>query len=662
MSVIDENKLKLLKMREKLLEVSSGIINKKALDDYKDIAYEIEKEMYETVTDMIKANKEYSNESFERQLEFFSSIYDEYEKYRLFRESIENTCKKYGDNDLELSDVDCIKIDEIKKRVSSLKEYFDNLDKIERNKRELDELNKKLVDIEKKLVFFKNRTGELDNELRQGLLKSEGRIYNSVGNLEYASCVLEAESFGIDLKELLNNPLKLQQKVKDAKTELDDVNDRLKTAEICYNNRPNINYKDIYLNIRKEAINVKYKVVLLEILDLISKNTDSYEEAIEKRNKLISLKNERLDLLKQLGIKYLYDPFDRIHIKKQLEVIETYGSNLNNSKEIVSQIGRLTSDNDICVNRNRDYIEYFKTRVDLIKDNTPLERIIERETIDIKPYENTVYYADNQVVSTSNMSYNFMIDRAREKAYGVINRVYEMMNGISSYESDTYNESPQLVIEPVTKTDSTVNSEVNNNNFEFSFDDNINEDSKDENENVFLDLPFEIETPSLEKENSVNVPENDSVTNNQVFLNLPFGSEDINEEKSQTENDKVVEQSNNELNITSNGEQNNVQLFEEVKPFEDISLFDDRYDDGMVFNDQPKKELKLDYLDLSKSNTLENVNDTRKNTSSKDEMMPDAFWITKEDDNVEESPKMSFDEQIGALVESENVKTKKLVS
>ena len=42
--------------------------------------------------------------------------------------------------------------------------------------------------------------------------------------------------------------------------------------------------------------------------------------------------------------------------------------------------------------------------------------------------------------------------------------------------------------------------------------------------------------------------------------------------------------------------------------------------------------------------------------------MPNAFWITKEDGNVEESSKMSFDEQIEALVESENVKTKKLVS
>ena len=119
MSVIDENKLKLLKMKERLLEISFDNRNS-VLADYKLIAMEIDNILYKSITDIIKSNVSYTDKPLEEQLELFLKIEKEYADYDKFQQDIKNVCKKYND-DVNLSDIDSILIEEIRKKIQSIK-------------------------------------------------------------------------------------------------------------------------------------------------------------------------------------------------------------------------------------------------------------------------------------------------------------------------------------------------------------------------------------------------------------------------------------------------------------------------------------------------------------------------------------------------------------
>ena len=76
MLIIDDNKMKLLKMKRKLLEVSTDNIDN-ILADYKDIILDIDREAY---NDLIKEiqDTDYKNISLEEQIEFFNQIDADY--------------------------------------------------------------------------------------------------------------------------------------------------------------------------------------------------------------------------------------------------------------------------------------------------------------------------------------------------------------------------------------------------------------------------------------------------------------------------------------------------------------------------------------------------------------------------------------------------------
>lgn len=680
MSVIDENKMKLLKMKERLLEVSFNGNRNTILVDYKKIVYEIDSELYKSITDKIKNSSDYADYPLERQLEILLDIENEYNTYYKFQENVRNICKKCNNSSVNLCDISIINIDEIRKRIDSIKRYLENVKKIEKNKEELDRLNNELISEDKKTNVFKSRINELDEDLRQSILRNEGRIYNSSGEIEYANVILEAESLGIDLKKMLNDEDMLQQALEDALSELNEVDERLKTAQICYNKRPDMNYKDIYLTIREETIFKKYRFIFLEIISLIARYDSSYNGAKEKRSELSNLIKSRIELLKQLNIKYLYDPFDRIGISEQQEVIDAYGDNSNKIKEIVDEINKISSDNDKRVSENREFADYFKNKIDLIQDNTPLANILDRESINLDTIEDDDKSKkvgfDNQVVRVSNLSLNFMLDRSLKKAHGVIIRVYEMINESSNTDdkskSDSYSVTPQLVIEPVTSTDSV------------TFDSNdifVDEETKEKSDDIFLDLPFSIDDTAKDKENDdknikislegqvKSVDDKSNKESDDIFLDLPFSLDDTAKDKE--DDDKSSQLSSigeNDFTVNSvpiDNSQATMQLFQEVKPFEDVSLFDDRYDDGTVFKDDG---LKIDLSNLQQVNNsfLDNIRDDKNEDSTKfSDSMPDVFWTTKEDTNNSSDDKVSFDKQIEALVESENKpdsKVKKLVS
>ncbi len=638
MSVIDENKLKLLKMKERLLEISFDNRNS-VLADYKLIAMEIDNILYKSITDIIKSNVSYTDKPLEEQLELFLKIEKEYADYDKFQQDIKNVCKKYND-DVNLSDIDSILIEEIRKKIQSIKKYLSNKKNLEENRKKLDELNTELINEDKKMTSFKKRIDDMDAELKLAVLKTEGRIYNSSSQIEYADISLEADNLGLNLRNLLDDDSLLEEELNKALAELKDAEDELKTAQICYDNRPNINYKDIYLSIREDAVKKKYRFLFLKIISVICKHTDSYDEAYEKRIQLISLIKDRSDLLKQLNVKYLYDPFDRIGLKEQTEVIVAYGNNSSKVKDIRKQIEEVSSSSDLMETENIDLNDYLSKNIDLIRDNTLFKDIIDKEKIDLRgiTYEDDTLkrkYASNQVVSVDALPFHFMTNRAKEKANGVVNRVYEMMFNIDNEKTSSVNSSslvnPQLVIEPTSDNELTKpfdsTKETVSDNFE----------TEDE---VFLDLPFTIDVVSPEEKNDSIQEQHDEVTTNTVGDDISVSVED---------------------------KQSEPPLFQEVQPFENISLFDDKYDDGLIFDN--KLVLKDDNVKKENETKLnnpviQNLHLENKENGFSEDVMPDAFWTVKEEEpDLNEDNKLSFDEQIAALVESEdNSKVKKLVA
>lgn len=615
MSVIDDNDLKLLKMREKLLEVSND--KNKAFNDYKEIVCEIDKKMYKSITDMIRSNTSYSDYPLEKQLEIFVELDKNLVQYFTFYNNAKSISKKYG-NDIVLSNLELINVSEIKKRVSAIKDYFENNKIIEVSKNNLDRLNSELIAEDKKATLFRDRISRLDEELKQDILRVEGRIYNANGQIEYTNILKEAESLGIDLKQLFNNPSELKRQVDTVRTDLNDANERMKTAQLCYSSRPTIEYKDIYYSIRNEVIRKEYKLTFLEIIELFSDYADSYEAAIEKRKKIEDKISKRTQLLNQINVKYLYDPFERINIKTQLDTINAYGDNSEKLRIIKKEISDISADVDRRVNQNRDFIDYFKKNIELYNDNTLFEDILDREGIDTSKIDSFASKKDNKVVRIVSLDRNFNKDRAIEKANGVVRRVYQMMNDNSKENSkpNSYEVSPQLVIE-----NSKTEDAISNNN----------------DEGVFLDLPFEVEVSDSENTNISTLEDNANTEINTLDDKDIFVNEEV---------------------VTATHE-NEPPLFQEVLPFEKAVLFDDKREDGVdsVFVDD-----KVDTV--GPINTVDTKDVTTNNVTV--DVMPDAFWTTKEEPEVVtgDGEALSFDEQIASLVENEasTSKVRKLVS
>ena len=108
-------------------------------------------------------------------------------------------------------------------------------------------------------------------------------------------------------------------------------------------------------------------------------------------------------------------------------------------------------------------------------------------------------------------------------------------------------------------------------------------------------------------------------------------------------------------------------MFQEVIPFEETPLFSDRYDSG-IFEPEPKMIIDLGEnknlnKDLENKNNIIQFNNSKKEDPL-DSMMPEAFWVTKDEGVKEEKNKvLSFDEQVAALIDNdEQIKTKKRVA
>ena len=637
MSVIDANKLRLLRMKEKLISLNNN--DMAALEEYKKVACDIDIDLFTSIADKIREHRDYANYPLEEQLEFLTGLEKDFDEYYNYQKNIIMTCNRYFIQGFELTDASLIRMNEVRKRINAIKKYLDNEVIIEKNRMELDRLNSEYITEEQKSNMFQDRVALLDAELKNNVLKAEGRKAGISGNIEYVSIVTEAEDLGIDLKKILDDNDILDREISKVEAASDEANERLKSAQICYENNLNASYRDIYLNIRKETIDIKYRLTFLKIIQLICSNNVTYKQANQKRTELFLLIKDRIALLEQLGVKYLYDPFDRIGLKEQIDIIHAYGNNNDRIKEIRKTIDDISSENDEKITENKKFSDYFKVNIELYGSDAPV--LVDDISVPEEVIDN--FYSHNKVMRIENAPANFKLERAHEKTHEVIKRIYDVMGGTTKKDMP-YDVNPSLVI---TKDD------------DMQVFDNFDNEGLDQDDDLVVndDLGEFIPEENL----SVSVPENTIFSDT-----IPF-DETSNVVNS---NDNLFEDTE-PFAVEDKKDTTSSDLFQDIEPFEEPQLFANKYDDGAVFTDQAPlfqddivSNVNMPTQSTNTSSVVPQVSETTGDSLEQNVEMPDVFWEMSNEPVVDENQNdVSFDDQIAALINSEeDSKVKKLVS
>ena len=618
-NTINEN---LLKMKEKLLEVSIGD-NSSILEDYKKYAKEIDDDYYNQIIKKIE-NCNYNSLSFEEQIKFLSEIEDDYNYLNQLQWMFRNVYDKYTDDNLELSNINNILIDNVIERKSDIQGYLINIKNLDSNAIELDRLKYQLVSFDKENVKLKNVFNEIRNNLRNQVIKAEGRVYNTKGNMETISVVSELRKYGIDLKEIVQDSKKLKNIFRKFSEEKDTQNEMFE-ATINLPNRD----EEICNQIEHETIECAYKYSLIELVSEVCKTDTEYDLFRNSLYKIADIIASIKGYLQKLGIKFYINPFDRIKIDSQIQVVDSmtdYEKEINNVKKTITYISSMI---DETTEKNRELLIAINNDIKIIDDNNQKENKSNQEytdydeTDDIKTFGDIVLsndFKDNQVISLRKLSDDFKIDRAYEKTAGVIKRVYEMINTVPIV-SDS--KTPELILEAVVQKKKDIHDK----------DSKLDNDSTNlkQEHNKSFDIQHDItsgKTDDLIVDNS-----------DQVFID-----------------DTLPKKIDN-------------NLFQEVMPFESTPLFNERYDSD-IFDDNNNSKMIIDLSDsLSDKNSFEQKSsiiqlDKKKENDDLNSMMPDAFWVTKDDqDNKKMDKDLSFDEQVAALIEDDDqIKSKKKVA
>ena len=613
MLVINDNKMKLLKMKEKLLEVSNDN-NDKLLKDYAKLALEIDNDYYNQLINEIK-DTDYNSFSLEEQIKYLSEIEDDYNYLNQLQWMIRKTYEKYNDNELNLSDISVILIDKIIQRISDIQGYLMNIKNLESNKIELDRLNYQLISLDKENERTKKIMLDIKNKLRNEIIKAEGRVYNSKGIIEAISIVSEFKKYGINLKEIVDDSEKLRDTFRRFNEEKETQEETFK-ATINLPNRD----EEICKQIELETIQSEYKYCLIELVNEVCMTDTEYNLFKNSLYKMADIIKSIKGYLQKLGIKFYINPFDRIKIESQIQVfnsIPDYKKEIDNVKKTITYVSLMIDD---ATRKNQELIVTINSDIKMINDNTEKEidtihqLFSYEDNDDNKTFSDIALsndFKDNQVVSLKELNDNFKVNRVHEKTDGVIKRVYEMFNNVPVITDNV--KSPELLLEPIVEE---------------------KKDSNDQNADA----------------NDIEIPHD-------VTLNMP---QVINNEI----DDLTINNSDNIFLDDDKPKEIDNTLFQEVLPFEETPLFNDRYDSG-IFGNEDSSNMLVDLSNDKDDKPFEKKNsiiefDNRKENNDLDSMMPDAFWVTKDEQEIEEKPNvLSFDEQVAALIDNDQVKVKK---
>lgn len=604
MLIIDDNMFRLAKMQEKLLKVSN-INREENLNKYKQTILQIDAQAYSSLLEEIKKIDDH-NQSLENELKFLENIKYAYEQLLELQQNFKNLCELYGKEELKLSDLSNLNIEYIENRINAINGYLQNIKNIETNKIRIEDLNESLIDEEKKKIYLDHKLSSLEKALRENFLNAEGR-YIIDGKLIPTSVILEYKSIDIDINQLLSNNELLEEQIIKFTEEKRETTEKLRTAEVCYNNISNEESKQILEEIQIDELKARYKVTMLKILKLISKNMDNYDEVKAKRENLLELIKYRLYCLEELGNHISIDPFGRTKIKEQLDIINSITNNTEVINKLRKELSELNSRTEEMISQNNNYLILLSDTKKIIENKIGLNDITKTH-IDLKneKTKNKIITA-NQIIKIINIPSTINIDRVNQKTTGVIKRVNQMINGPRIKETEKTIVEPDLIIIPKNES-------------------NVNEES-----NIVL-----LETPnSIEEKEIVEI----DLTETTNELTLDDAKEEIMEEKTPTTEVKKIPS-----NIS-------VELFETVSPFTEPQLFMDRNDEEPLKTEQPPVITFPEF----------NVNEpqvTPELSSSDSLEMPQAFWPTQEDSsetvtNINDE-KLSFDEQINILMSTEN--------
>ena len=118
-------------------------------------------------------------------------------------------------------------------------------------------MNDKLISEEKNKIYFNKKLLENEDLLIHNFENAEGRIIVN-GQLQYISVISEYKDLGYDFKLLVNNPEELAKLLSQVNSDNIEIEEKLKTVEICYNTSPDLYGKQIL----SETTNDFFKIIL----------------------------------------------------------------------------------------------------------------------------------------------------------------------------------------------------------------------------------------------------------------------------------------------------------------------------------------------------------------------------------------------------------------
>ena len=668
MLVVDSNKSNLLRMKEKLLEV--GVDRDKNLIEYKQLATEIDNEVFAALIDKIE-NTNLHDLSLEDQLVVLTQIDEEYLSVYEIQCGFKNTFQKYSDEELELSDLSIIFIDDIRNRINTIQGYLINVKSIKSGKEELEKLNQDLIDESKRKDNLLKKFSELEDELKNNFLNAEGRNYDTNGNLVYSSIANEYENASLDLRKLLEDTKSLEDEI-DKINELKRASDEeLLAAKICYDRMPTNENKDVFDAIKRDALQINYKLVLLYMANLITKKCFEYSSIILKRKQILSLNEERLNCLNQLGVKISIDSFARIRVNEQIQIISTLGDNSDQIEVIKHNIGNLDRLIEEKIKDNNEFTLELSNELQLLRK--PVLEISTNDLVQVVDIDNP-----SKVINVKNLTDGLLKNRIKikEQTDGVIKRVNTML-----HENDvTQNENvsnvgvvPTLVVEPsiekplfdnpviaTTAIEETPESTIDVDNKQVELTDGVLPAFDNSNiAGISQEIVPDVNTAEI-KESTPIFEDKNNAFNDIILPDIDLSTQEVTSEvnESKVEEEKVVfeDDSNNIFN-------------DAVTPFESVSLFNDRVSDETdTVENNLNNNLIADTKNLDSSNS--NTNSMSNDNSSLDTLtneslsnaMPEMFWMVDESSQnlSKENEVDSFDSQVDALMGKTKVKEKVL--
>lgn len=227
------------------------------------------------------------------------------------------------------------RLEEYKERLSYIREYLDNTNKINELKIETSELENKL----NKSYLEKANSEEQNIREEKELLKRFNFITNNI--LSFKNITLD------NVNEKLSDVTK---EVEDSKKSLDIFNNSYTTLSTAGISEEEKREYQSYVESAKEVYySNKEKEYLLKLFIIFNTTESDYKNILSKRNNINEIISERLNLRKELNINNLdklssiYDTIDKQYeeINAQQETInniETYSKSIEDNKKEIEQL------------------------------------------------------------------------------------------------------------------------------------------------------------------------------------------------------------------------------------------------------------------------------------------------------------------------------------